>query len=424
MKLDLQQCVDDLFDEQVSVLKSLVASKSTRGNEAEAQQLMAQEMAKDCQQVDELEVDLKTIEGLRGYSPSTVDYSGMKNIIGLYGNPDGQGRSLILNGHIDVVPEGYVGGWSHDPFDPIVKNNKLYGRGSSDMKAGLTAKLFALRAIKKAGFMPNSSVYLQSVVEEECTGNGALSCLAAGYKADAVLIAEPFNEVLVSAQLGVIWFQIKLYGKPVHAEKATEGVNAIEAMLPVIEALRVLEKTWNHEKHQHDHYSCHKHPINLNIAEFHGGDWTSSVPSWATLNCRIAIYPGDKIEGRQQLLEKAISELSKTNPLVAKAQPEVAYHGFLAEGYELQTETDAEDVLSQAHELIFSETLQRQAITATTDARFYGLYEDTPSLVYGPTGEGFHGFDECVHLDSLKRVTQVYAQFIEFWCGLSRCDGN
>ncbi len=417
---NLEQHVDALFDKQVAFLSRLVAAKSTRGNEAEAQEIMKNEMATDGAQIDELKVDIDQIKNLPGFSPVHFDYKNMVNIIGNYGNMEGTGRSLILNGHIDVVPEGPLSGWTGHPYKPEVRDNKLYGRGSDDMKGGLSAKVFALKAIKEAGYKPNAPVYLQSVVEEECTGNGALACLAAGYEAEAVLIGEPFNEILVSAQVGVIWFQIKLSGKPVHAERATEGVNAIEAMLPVIAAYRGLEDQWNNEKSNYPDYAHHDHPINLNVGEFHGGDWTSSVPAWAVLNLRIAIYPGDSIKERQRQIETTLRQLIAENELVKKGEPELIYHGFLAEGYSLPVNTNAEKELAKAHEQINNSELNRSAITATTDSRFFGIYQNTPALVYGPAGERIHAFDEYVDLGSLKNITKVYARFIQNWCGLEK----
>ena len=418
--LNLEQLVESLFDKQVELLSQLVAEKSTRGNEAQAQQIMKNEMASDGARIDELKVDVDKIKHLPGFSPVLINYDNMVNVIGNYGNADGTGRSLILNGHIDVVPEGPLSGWKSHPYRPEVRGNKLYGRGSNDMKAGLTAKVFALKAIREAGYMPNAPVYLQSVVEEECTGNGALACVAAGYKANAVLIGEPFDETLVTAQVGVIWFQIKLSGTPVHAERATEGVNAIEAMLPVIAAFKEMEESWNQEKTNYPDFAQHHHPINLNIAEFHGGNWTSSVPAWAVLNLRIAIYPGDSLSDRSKQIEKTLQNLIVNNELVKKADPELVYHGFYAEGYTLPKNTDVESELAMAHKGIFNSSLKRSAITAATDSRFFGIYQKTPALVYGPAGERIHAFDEYVSLDSLKNITKVYAKFIQNWCGLSK----
>lgn len=418
-KINIDQQVDALFEEQVQFLSRLVAAKSTRGNEAAAQAIMKKEMLNDGAQVDKLQVEIERIKNLPGFSPVHFDYKNMVNVIGKYGNPDGAGRSLILNGHIDVVPEGPFSGWTSPPYQPQIRNNKLFGRGAHDMKGGLSAKIFALKAIRKAGYKPNASVYLQSVVEEECTGNGTLACLAAGYKADAVLIGEPFDEALVTAQVGVIWFQIRLSGTPVHAERATEGVNAIEAMLPVIAAYRKLEEKWNQEKVNYSAYKNLDHPINLNIGEFHGGDWTSSVPAWATLNLRMAIYPGDSIAKRQQQIEETLEMLKNQNELVKKSKPELIYHGFLADGYTLQKKSAAESELALAHEHVFKTDLVRKPITAATDSRFFGIYQNTPALVYGPAGERIHAFDECVDLDSLKNITKVYARFIQKWCGLT-----
>ena len=119
--------------------------------------------------------------------------------------------SLILNGHIDVVPIGAEELWSNPPFDPIVRDDPLYGRGSGDMKAGIAAYVTAFRALNSIGLQPAAPVFMQSVVEEECTGNGALACLHRGYKADAAIIPEPFGHSILTARVGVMnndaqWF--------------------------------------------------------------------------------------------------------------------------------------------------------------------------------------------------------------------------
>lgn len=133
------------------------------------------------------------------------------------------GKSLIMNGHIDVVPTGPLDMWSTPPFQPRRDGRWLYGRGSGDMKAGVAAMLGAFDAIRRAGFRPAADLYLQSVVEEECTGNGALACLARGYRADAALIPEPVSDGLLRAQVGVLWFQVHVRGLPVHVARAGTG---------------------------------------------------------------------------------------------------------------------------------------------------------------------------------------------------------
>jgi acetylornithine deacetylase len=160
----------------------------------------------------------------------------------------GLGRSLILQTHVDVVPTGPVDMWTHQPFDPVIEGDWLYGRGGADMKAGHDANLCCLDALRRIGMQPAATVYVQSVVEEESTGNGALMTHLRGYRADAVLILEPEEEMLVRANVGVLWFQVEVRGIPVHVREMANGANAIDAADRVIAELRRLEADWNDAK--------------------------------------------------------------------------------------------------------------------------------------------------------------------------------
>ena len=168
-------------------------------------------------------------------------------------------------------------------FDPVIRDGWLSGRGSGDMKAGVASAVFALDALRRIGLQPAATVYMQSVVEEEATGNGALMTHLRGYRADAALIAEPGHEELTRANLGVLWLQAEVRGHPVHVAKMGSGANAIEAAYRVFAALRELEERWNAAKNSHPLFSSHDHPINLNMGQNQGGDsaliGTSLVPN-------------------------------------------------------------------------------------------------------------------------------------------------
>ena len=125
-----------------------------------------------------------------------VSYDDAWNVVGAHRPKTPKGKSLILNGHIDVVPTGPLDMWSSPPFEPRISGGWMYGRGAGDMKAGLAANLAALDALARLGLKPAGDVYVQSVVEEECTGNGALACLQRGYRADAAIIPEPSGDRL------------------------------------------------------------------------------------------------------------------------------------------------------------------------------------------------------------------------------------
>ncbi len=416
--------VDDHFEQEVQFLAELTSHPSTRGNEQSAQAFMADQLADRGLEVDSWQIDVADICDLPGFSPVIGAYDDAVNVVGAHRPANSKGRSLILNGHVDVVPAGPLDMWDSPPFAPRVDGKWMYGRGAGDMKAGLVANVFALDALRACGVAPAAEVFVQSVVEEECTGNGALACLQRGYRADAALIPEPFDEKLVTAQLGVIWFQVHLKGMPAHVAYAGTGANAIEAAIPLIAALHEMETRWNGPACRHADFAHHDHALNLNIGKFQGGDWASSVPAWCVFDVRMGIFPGQDIEIAKAEIEEVLRQAARENAFLRNNTPEIVYHGFHAEGYALSEDTSARarqaiGALDGAHEAVNGgAALDRLAITATTDARFFGLYADTPALVYGPKAEAIHAFNERVDLDSVRRVTQATALFIADWCGL------
>ena len=419
----IMDAIDRRFDEQTDFLAEVTRHASTRGAEQSAQRFMDAELRARGFDTDLWEIVVDDIADLPGFSPVIGNYDDALNLVATHRGRTRSGRSLILNGHIDVVPEGPLDMWQRPPYEPWCEDGWMYGRGAGDMKAGLVANLFALDALREAGYQPASDLYFQSVVEEECTGNGALACLQRGYRADAALIPEPFDEDLVTSQVGIIWMQVYLRGTPVHAMQTSSGVNAIEAAIPLIAALRRLEEDWNRDKPRHPGFEHVEHPLNLNIGRIAGGDWPSAVPAWCCFDVRMGIYPGQDIDAAAREIEDCIYAAAGEDPYLRDNRPEITYHGFLAEGYSLDDHAGPEaglarSALGRAHKTVTGNSLETKPITATTDARFFGLYADTPALVYGPSAERIHGFNERVNLESTRRVTQAIALFIADWCGL------
>ena len=417
---DLQRrilkAVDDGFDQQVAFLADLTRLPSLRGQEAPAQDFMAHAFREHGLTVDRWKIEVEDIRHLPGFSPVAVSYDDAWNVVGSHRPQRPKGKSLILNGHIDVVPTGPQDMWTRPPFEPHVSDGWMQGRGAGDMKAGLSANLFALDALARIGVKPAGDIHVQSVIEEECTGNGALACLQRGYRAEAAIIPEPSANRLGAAQVGVMWFQVKVRGRPVHVAYAGTGSNAIEACWPLIQALHGLEARWNEQKHPA--FAGHDHPINFVVSKIVGGDWTSSVPAWCTFDMRIGLFPGmDLAEVRRQV-EAVVSEAARKDSFLANNPPEIHYHGFQAEGYVLEGGAEAQALLEDCHRTVFGKEMERRAGTGTTDARFFGLYAGIPAMVYGPVAQDIHGFDERVELDSVRRVTQAIALFIADWCGV------
>jgi acetylornithine deacetylase len=284
------------------------------------------------------------------------------------------------------------------------------------MKAGLTAMTGAVRALKSAGYVPAAEVELQSVVEEECTGHGALQCLLDGARADACVITEPHPDHLTVAQVGVLWFHVELSGVPAHAARASHlGFNAIESAVEVLAALRRHEARLN--ENPPPPYDAFDHPINLNPGVISGGDWPSTVAAACTLSCRIGLYPGQDPEGARAGVEAAIAEVVSASPRLAENPPQVRYDGFSCEGSVVDEGEPLVQALSGAYEKLHGVRPPALATTATTDARHF-VRRGIPAVCFGPRGEQIHGIDERVSLRSVVESAQVLGLFIRDWCGL------
>ena len=412
--------VEGGFAEQIALTQELVRFRSLRGEEHAIQDFVFRLYRDRGFAMDRFGMDRSAIEAHPGGSKFSDEHSEAPIVVGIHRPRDERGRSLILQAHVDVVPPGPADLWTHPPFDPVIEGDWLYGRGGADMKAGHAANLYALDALRRIGLQPAATVTLQSVVEEESTGNGALMTHLRGYRADAVLIPEPEDEKLVRANAGVLWFQVELRGHPVHVREMGAGANAIDAAYRVIGALRVLEAEWNARKVGRPNFEHEEHPINLNVGRIEGGDWASSVPAWCRLHCRIAIYPGVSAAEAAREIEAAVTGFARADTYLANNPPRVTFDGFFAEGYELEPGSQAETVLGRAHESATGEALQSFMTAGYLDTRVHALYDQVPALCYGPISRNIHGFDEAVSLPSLQRITTTMALFIAEWCGVER----
>ena len=408
------------FADQVAHTQALVRFGSVRGAEHAIQDFVFRSFRARGYATERFGIDAAAIRAHPGGSKIAEGHSEAPVVVGIHRPRDETGRSLILQAHVDVVPPGPLDLWTHPPFDPVIAGDWLYGRGAADMKAGHAANLFALDALRRIGLQPAATVTIQSVVEEESTGNGALAAHLRGYRADAVLIPEPEDEKLVRANTGVLWFAVEVRGRPVHVREMGAGANAIDATYRVIGALRDLEARWNADRAGRPHFESEDHPINLNIGRIEGGDWNSSVPAWCRIGCRIALYPGTRAADAAAEVEAAVRDFARTDPFLSNTPPTVTFDGFFAEGYVLEEGSEAEWLLAAAHRRAVGTELERFMSPCYLDTRVHALYEGVPALCYGPTSENIHGFDERVSLSSVRRITTAMALFVAEWCGTER----
>ena len=402
--------------EMISTAQELVRIPSVVGSELQAQKFIEARLKEIGLKVETFEARLEEVRQHETYVPVSYTYANRPNVVGiLEGSP--RFRSLILNGHVDVVSPEPLDQWTVDPWGGQIRDGKLYGRGAFDMKGGLVANLFAVKAILNSGIKPGGTLTWQSVIEEEAGGGGgALACFLRGYKADGMLVPEPSEHYVWVQHTGIKYFRVRVVGKTAHAAHSHTGVNAIGKMNKIYDALIALD-----EKRARDHRwplvekfggrSC-----NLNVGIYSAGDWASSVAGMAVMDCRVGFVPGEKGKEVMKEVEETISQAAQNDPWLKEHPPTVQWYGWNTEPWVQDEKNTFVQAFLKSSRQVLGKTPEFKGMTGAMDTRF-GKYFGTPAFAFGPRGDRLHGPDEYVDVESLKTVTRVIAKFILDWCG-------
>jgi acetylornithine deacetylase/succinyl-diaminopimelate desuccinylase family protein len=368
-------------------------------------------------------------------------FPGRPNLVGRLPG-QGEGRSLIFNGHIDVVPPGDEKKWTYDPWGSDLVAGRLYGRGTYDMKGGVAAFVAATKAIQDAEIGLDGRLELHSVVDEEAGGGGTKAAIEKGYLADAAIVAEPTDGEILPAEGGLSWVRATISGRSAHAgwryaqiypqgrDDAPEshGVNAIEKGLKFLQAVRELEREWALYKH---------HPLlppgitTINPGVISGGVGLGDnglpiittnpamIPDVCVIDFDLKFLPTETLAQVQAEFEAFVEAFAQTDPWLKDHPPQLQWH--LSNINFPPVATPVDHPLVQA----LQDTRRQLGLTshlsgfvAVTDAAFYAGAGVAP-VIYGPTGAGLHGEDEYVEIDSLTETAKVYAGTVLQWCGLT-----
>ncbi|MDP9366581.1 MAG: ArgE/DapE family deacylase [Chloroflexota bacterium] len=403
-------------DELIETIAELVRHPSLLGEEAAAQAYVAGHLRASGLETEVWDLD-DGVKELPNGGDSGVPFVGRPNVTAALRGVGG-GRSLILNGHVDVVSPEPVAAWSHDPWAAEVVGDRMYGRGAYDMKSGLALNLLLPRLLRDLGIGLRGDLLIHSVIEEECTGNGALAAsLRPSHGADAAVVTEPTGGAFTAAHVGVLWFRIALEGVSWHAMQAYRGVNAIAKAVPVIQALEALDHRLN-ERPPHPAFVGVEHPINLNVGVIRGGDWPSTVPGACELHCRLAVYPGQEVAEARAEIEAAVAGAASADPWLREHPPRVTYDGFRSAGSVVSMDEPSVRLLGSWHERVAGEAMRPVSGTGINDMRYYN-FVGIPAGCYGARGGNGHAADEWLDLPSLVPTAKVLGAFLLDWCGLA-----
>jgi len=415
-KQETLKLIDERQDAIIAFLRKLISFPSVTGDELEIQNFIAGKLRQMGLEVDMWEPDHEALKKHPAYVPVKGGYTNRPNVVGVY-KGIGNGRSLLFNGHVDVIPPGSLDAWDHRPFSGDIKENRLYGRGASDMKSGLAAMTMALDTLIRMDVRLEGDVILEYTVDEELSGNGTLACVMKGYQADAGICCETSSLHVQPACIGRIWFEIAVLGKPAGIQRRWEGVNAIEKGYEVVKAVANLEAMRINEL-SHPLYPDNLSSIPCMVGMFESGSFPSAFPDVCTLRGSIASLPGEETEGVKQSFIDHINNFTKTDPWLKDHPPEVKFVGYCGDSAEIPRD---HPIVMTVCENLKSVTGKEPDITGrqgAADTRYLIKYAQTPTVIFGPgLTEQMHATNEWVNINDVITATKTLALTIMKWCG-------
>lgn len=310
---------------------------------------------------------------------------------------DGSRPTLIVNGHLDVVPVE-ASGWSRDPFAADVEDGRMWGRGTADMKGGIAAAIEAVHALRRAGQSPAVDLVFHLVADEERGGGLGTKVLAAEglLRGDACLVPEPTDLAVGIAERGILVARITVHGQPAHASEPANGISAVEKAARIVLALHAAD------------FGDHPHPFlgqpTCNAGTISGGSGHNTVAEECEVVIDRRLLPGATEEGTVDELRARIDAIGDPD---LRYDVEVTLFG---EASELEPDHWLPRQLRRSIAELLDEDAPVIGMPFTTDARFVRNNAGIPTVVCGPGDVAqAHGFDEWVSIGRLVDAAAVYA---------------
>jgi acetylornithine deacetylase len=401
------------YDSMYSFIEELIATPSYGGHESNAQELMIAKLEKLGLEVDTWNIDFEELSKHPDFSMSYERKEGL-GVVGTTGEEDG--KSIIICGHIDTVAPGNIENWDTIPFQATKNDDRIYGRGTTDMKAGLVAGLYAIKAVTDT-VKPEGKIIFQSVIGEEDGGSGALTTCLRGYKADAGIVMEPSETKIAPKIAGAISFKVIVPGKSVHACVKDEGISAIEKFIVIFNGLKELEEERN-KRFKDPLYNRYTAPYALSIGKINGGNWPGTVPENVVFEGRIGVAIGETEKQAREEFEARINKIADNDPWLKKHRPTVIWDGYSFASSMIPLDHPIVKELGKAYFDVTGKEPIHEGMTYASDARHLINIAKTPTTVFGPGDVRIaHGANEYVPIEQLETTVKTLALTIMRFVG-------
>ncbi len=410
----IRKTVDTRKDEIVEFCRNLIRIPSVTGDEEKVQEFVARHLKKMALETRVWEPNISKMKDHPEYLDTGKGYRNRPNVVGIHRGKGG--RSLLLNGHTDVVTPEPIHRWTHDPWGAEIVGNRIYGRGACDMKGGVACMIKALEILRDLDLAPQGDVTLEIVVDEESSGNGSLASLYEGYSADAAIFTEPTGCAIMPAHRGAMFWRIHVEGKGTHAGVKYRGVSAAEKGMLIYSAIAELEKRRHERGKSHPLYSQYPLSTIICVGKFNSGKYTSALPQECTLEGTIEFLPGEEAETVQEEVVQAINEASITDDWLKEHPPRIEWFGLRVLPSEISLNEPLIKTFKKAYTEMSGGDAQVIGFPAACDMRIRVLYDDTPSVLFGPGDLGqAHRVDEYIEVEELLSFTKILALGMLQW---------
>lgn len=416
IKNKINKAINDNKDEIIAFVQELVRTPSLANQESDVQHIIHNKLNSIGLNSKIIPVIFSELEHHPAFNDDGFSPDSRINVTALW-QGNNNAKSLILNGHVDVVPTGPEKLWDDDPFSGNIIDGKIYGRGSCDMKAGLSSGLFAISILKNLGFAPDGDIIFQSVVGEESGGCGTLTNIVKGYDADAAIILEPTSLKLSPIQSGALTFRLKVPGKATHASMRWDGISAIEKYSLIHQSIINFEKE-RHDSFDVEYYQSKDRVAPINIGTIAGGQWHSTVPESIIAEGRLGVFPGESNAKAKQSFEGHINKFAESDNWLKDHPPVIEWF----EGQFESGQTSLDHPLIKELDKIYTNVSNQDAIiegvTYGSDLRLFTNHANIPSVLFGPGDVRLaHAANENILIDEILISTEVVANMIVNWCG-------
>jgi len=415
---DVETRVLDAIDEDtlITSLVELIRVPSTTGTDAESelQNAQANELEQLGLSVDSWKFDLDELRSHAQYPGEETDRTEAYGVVGTTGEGV---PALVLQGHIDVVPEGELDKWDgRDPFGADIVGRVLHGRGACDMKAGVAANLAVVRALRTAGVTLERPLAVHSVMSEEDGGLGAFGTMLRGHRGDVAVLTEPTTGRIVTACAGALTFRIEVAGKAAHGSTRMSGVSAFDSFLGVDAAIKQLEAERN--ANPDPLFRNYEMPFGISIGKIQAGNWSSSVPESLVAEGRMGVLLGEDPADARAAFEERVAAACQKDAWLRDNPVVITWPGGQFASGSIDAQHEFIDEVSASISALTGSVPERAAAPYGSDLRLYAGIGGIPTLHFGPGDVRFaHAVREQVNLDELIAVTRSLALLAARRCG-------